>query len=133
MRAFISTSFSQRAKREKEIAAVKEVLIRSGVSSWVFVDEYIFGPTAEKQMMQQAMADINQCDILIADAAEKAIGIGVEAGYAKAKGKTVVYLRPREAEHSATVSGISDFQIIYMDLTDLETQLAGILEKIKQQ
>ena len=83
-------------------------------------------------MMKQVMADIDNCDILIAETSDKAIGIGVEAGYAKAKDKTVIYLRQKDTEHSTTVSGISDFQIIYLDTNDIKNQLADILNKMKK-
>ena len=82
-------------------------------------------------MMQQAMADIDKCDLFVAEVSDKAIGIGVEAGYAKAKGKPVIYIRGKQAEHSTTVAGISDFQIIYGDLADLQKQLSSALKQIK--
>ena len=81
-------------------------------------------------MMQQAMRDIDHCDVLIAETSHKGIGIGIEVGYAKAKGKPVIYLRHQDAEHSTTVSGISDFQIAYSDTNDLQKQLCGILKGI---
>ena len=79
--------------------------------------------------MQQAMEDINESDWLIALASEKAIGIGIEAGFAKGKGKPVIYIRHMEAEHSTTLSGISDYQIIYVDLQDLAQKLKCIVEQ----
>jgi nucleoside 2-deoxyribosyltransferase len=76
------------------------------------------------------MDDIRRCDIFIAETSKKGIGIGVEAGYAKAKGKPVIYIRQKDAEHSTTVGGISDFQIFYVDTIDLRIQLAKIINSI---
>lgn len=70
-------------------------------------------------MMQQAMKDIDSCDLLIAETSDKVIVIGIEVGYARAKGKPVIYVRHHNAEHSTTISGISDFQIIYINPKDL--------------
>jgi nucleoside 2-deoxyribosyltransferase len=81
-------------------------------------------------MMQQAMLDIDQCDILIAEVSDKAIGIGVEAGYAKGKNKPVIYLRQKDCEHSTTISGISNYSIIYENINDLEQQLTSGIKKI---
>ena len=81
-------------------------------------------------MMQQAMADLDNCDLLLAETSDKGIGIGIEVGYAKAKGKTIIYLRQKDTAHSTTVSGISDFQIVYNDATDLKKQLAETVEQI---
>lgn len=132
MKAYISVSFSNRKFVEKEIASIVDTLNDFKISSCVFVDNYKFDLTQERQMMAQAMADIDNCDILIAETSDKGIGIGIEVGYAKAKSKTVIYLRNKDKEHSTTISGISDFQIIYMDTNDLKKQLADTVVKIKK-
>ncbi|MEI8060274.1 MAG: hypothetical protein WCG67_08955, partial [Ferruginibacter sp.] len=59
-----------------------------------------------------------------------AIGIGVEAGYAKGKKIPLFYLRQKNSAHSTTVSGISDYSILYENTTDLEEQLTDCLLKI---
>lgn len=129
MIAYISLSYSKRKLLNKEIDSITVVLRRSGIKPFVFVDQYRFDPADEEQMMQQAMADIDNCGLFIAEVSQKAIGIGVETGYAKAKNKPIIYLRNIHAEHSTTVSGMSDFRIVYTNCTDLENQLAIILEK----
>ena len=78
-------------------------------------------------MMQTAFAEIDKCEILIAEVSDKAIGIGIEVGYAKAKNKPVIYLRHATAEHSTTVSGASDYTVIYADDTDLKKQLSQLV------
>ncbi len=132
MKAYISVSFSKRKLVDKEITAMVNTLNEFKISSFVFVDNYKFDINQERQMMEQAMADIDNCDILLAETSDKGIGIGIEAGYAKAKGKTVIYLRQKDKEHSTTVSGISDFQIIYIDTNDLKKQLADTVYKIEK-
>lgn len=128
--AYISVSFGRRKFIDREIRTVIETLNCFNIRSFVFVDKYNFAPHEEKQMMQQAMRDIEQCDLLLAETSDKAIGIGVEVGYAKAKGKPVLYLRHQNAVHSTTVSGISDLNILYLDCDDLKQQLAGVLPQI---
>jgi nucleoside 2-deoxyribosyltransferase len=91
------------------------------------VDRYSFASDQEQEMMKQAMKDIDDSDFLIAEASHKAIGLGVEVGYAKAKNKPIVYLRKRNAEHSTTVSSISDFHVIYDTISDLETKLSQVI------
>jgi 2'-deoxynucleoside 5'-phosphate N-hydrolase len=131
MKAYIAVNFNKRKLLEKEIKAIVNLLEAFNISSIVFVDNYTFALTEEQQMMEQAMKTINSCDILIAETSYKAIGVGIEVGYAKAIGKTVIYLRQKEKEHSTTVSGISDFQIVYIDVDDLKKQLTAIINKIK--
>lgn len=127
MTAYIAISFSRRKFMDKEMAAITDTLKEFKIAPFVFVDTYKFDLTQEHQMMQQAMAHLDHCDILLAETSEKGIGIGIEAGYAKAKGKPVIYLRQQDAAHSSTVSGISDFQVIYLDTSDLRKKLAAIL------
>lgn len=130
MRAYIAVSYNKRKLVDKEITLIVETLNSFDISSFVFVDNYKFNTSQEKQMMLQAMKDIENCDILIAETSEKGIGIGIEVGYAKAKGKIVVYLRQQGAEHSTTVSGISDFQIIYLNNKDLKIKLIDIINQL---
>lgn len=130
MKAYISVSYKNRKFKENEITEIVNTLNEFNISSLVFVDNYKFDFTQEREMMKQAMSDIDKCDFLIAETSYKAIGIGIEVGYAKAKGKPIIYLRHKDAEHSTTVSGISDFQILYSDTTDLIKQLADIAEII---
>ena len=128
MTAYISVSFSKRKFMDKELTAIIDTLADFKIAPFIFVDNYNFDLTQERQMMQQAISVIDNCDILIAETSDK--GIGIEVGYAKAKDKPVIYLRHQDAEHSTTVSGISDFQIIYFDPKDLKKQLTDTLEKI---
>lgn len=130
--AYISVSFSKRKLLDNEMRIITDVLKRSSMDAFIFVDHYTFSSSQEKEMMQQALADIDRCDLLIAETSDKAIGIGIEAGYAKAKNKPVIYIRHASAEHSTTLSGISDYQIIYTDLGNLANELVPIISKVKQ-
>ena len=128
MQAYISIGYSKRYLLSEEIRVITETLQEMNISSFVFVDKYKFDATQERAMMLQAFSDIDQSDILIAETSDKGIGIGVEVGYAKAKGKPVIYLRQAGAEHSTTVSGASDFQVIYTGVTNLQQQLRNVLK-----
>lgn len=127
MKAYISVSFKNRKLLSSEIDTIIKVLTENSIDALVFVDKYRFQLSQEREMMQKAMEEIDNCDILIAETSEKGIGIGVEVGYAKGKGKTVIYLRQKDTEHSTTVAGSSDFQIIYSDSNDLRMQLLEII------
>lgn len=117
-------------RMDKELNAIISTLKEFKIVPFTFVDNYKFDLTREREMMQQAMVDINNCDLLIAETSDKGIGIGIEVGYAKAKDKPVIYIRQKDAEHSTTVSGISDFQIVYTDINDLQNQLSNTINKI---
>ena len=128
MKAYIAIPYQSRNEIREVLDTITSILHQCEISPFIFVDQYSFKAEEEKQMMQRAMEAINQSHWLIALASEKDIGIGIEAGYAKGKGKPVIYIRHIEAEHSTTLSGISDHQIIYVDLQDLAQKLKIIVE-----
>jgi nucleoside 2-deoxyribosyltransferase len=130
MKAYISISYNKRHELNNELQSIIETLKESYIKPFVFVDNFKFSPGKEKEMMQQAIVSIDDCDLLIAETSDKGIGIGVEVGYAKAKGKPVIYMRNKKAEHSTTVSGISDFQVIYDDIKDLKEQFIIVLSRV---
>lgn len=127
MTAYIAISYEGRQRLSAELETISAALKDCGIDPFVFVDHYIFHAADEKAMMTQAMKEIDRCDLLLAAASEKAIGIGIEAGYAKGKGKTVIYVRNEAAPHSTTLSGLSDHQVIYTDLTDLSKRIRLII------
>ena len=131
LRAYISVSFSERLVLKGEIDAITKTLAQFNIQGFIFVDHYSFNSNQERDMMEQAMKDIEASDLLIAESSYKAIGVGVEVGYGKAKNKPIIYLRKKEAEHSTTVSGISDFQIIYQDISDLQSQLSKTVQRLQ--
>ncbi len=128
MKAYISISYSKRKIFEDEVCSIIETFKELSIEPFVFVDQYKFDVTEEKQMMRQALADIDNCDVLVAEVSDKAIGIGIEAGYAKAKGKPIIYMRKNSSEHSTTLSGISDFQIIYRNVEELRFFLSATMK-----
>ena len=130
MKAYISVSLSKRSSLRTVTDILTKALSNFDIDTFVFVDNHNFTSEQEREMMQQAFYDIENSDLLIAETSDKAIGIGIEAGFAKAKNKPVIYLRNYLAEHSTTMSGISDYHIIYKDVTDLEQQLFQTLPEL---
>lgn len=130
MKAYIAIGFANYKKLYKEIEAIKTSLSKNGIIPWIFVENYFFEKQQEKEMMNTALADIACCDLFIAESSEKAIGVGIEAGYAKALGKTVVYIRHIDAEHSTTLSGISNHCLLYSTPGDLSSKLNEVLNNL---
>jgi nucleoside 2-deoxyribosyltransferase len=129
MVAYISVSLHKRSLLKNQLSAISETLTTFGIKPLIFVDKYKFDLSQEKDMMAQAMLDIDNADILIAEASTKAIGVGVEVGYAKAKNKPVIYIRHHDAEHSTTISGMSDFNIVYVNAEDLQKKLMEVVSE----
>lgn len=129
MQAYIAVSYNKRKELQPVLDTIREALITQSITPLLFAELYIFNPSEEREMMRQAFAAIDSCDFLIAEVSDKAIGVGIETGYAKAKNKKIIYLRHKQAEHSTTLSGTADRAVIYTGTEDLKKQLAAILKE----
>ena len=128
-RAYLAVSLIHRPHLTSVIQTLQACLKKHSIDLFVFVDHYHFSKNDEVKMMQTAMMEIDRSDLLIAEVSVKAIGVGLEAGYAVAKNKPVWYLRNRNSQHSSTVSGIASERIFYLNEQDLSDQLVDILHK----
>lgn len=125
--AYIAISLSKRQSMQAEIDAIYEILEAAQIEPFIFVDRYHFSPDDALLMMQTARKHMDESEILIAEVSHKAIGVGVEVGYMAAQGKTIIYLRREDAEHSTTVGGMADFAIVYSDVEELREKLGQAL------
>jgi nucleoside 2-deoxyribosyltransferase len=98
--AFISMSFQHREELAPAINKITDVLRSFDVDAKIFVNDYAFEAGEEAQMMEVACQEIAQCDLLIAEVSHKAIGVGVEVGYAVGLGKPVIYIRQHHLFHT---------------------------------
>jgi nucleoside 2-deoxyribosyltransferase len=130
-KAYLSISYQNRKNLQPEIAIIQKLLADFPIELFIFVDNYLFSATEEKQMMQKAFDEIESSDLLIAEVSEKAIGVGIEIGYAVAKNTPVIYLRNASAEHSTTAAGSAKHIIIYNDLQGLAAKFSEVLGTFK--
>ncbi|MDR0193661.1 MAG: hypothetical protein LBI73_00945 [Myroides sp.] len=128
---YISCSFSMQKELKEAIDTIKKAVETVDYTSFVFIEQYTFDITQEREMMQRALLDIDKSCCLLAETTDKGIGIGIEAGYAKAQGKPVVYIRKSEVSHSTTMSGMADYHVLYRDTKDLSEQLSSVMLQVK--
>ena len=129
-KAYLAIGIQSRNQRNTEIDTLRTVLTNAGYTLFIFVDVYHFSPEQEKEMMQTAFGEIRNADLLIAEVSEKAIGVGIEIGYAAALAKPVLYLRHEATAHSTTASGAADAAILYRNTKELGWQLSRWLEDL---
>jgi nucleoside 2-deoxyribosyltransferase len=127
--AFVSASFSNKKNFIAELDTIKKACEENSIQSFIFINEYACFAN-HKLMMEQAMKDIDSSDILIAELSDKAIGVGIEIGYAKARQKTIIYLKKEKSEYSTTAAGLADYSISYKSSQDLKDQLNHVLKNI---
>ncbi len=128
-KAFLSVSLQGRDSLQAEFAVIHEVLAAFGMEAIDFTKQFTFTFGQEKAMMKHARDQIQAADLLIAEVSEKAIGVGVEIGYAVAVGKPVLYIRKSPATYSTTVGGMATKSFVYTDTDDLRIKLTQFMEK----
>ena len=88
----------------------------SGIDTFVFSRDYEhwgekrFEP---KELMRLALDAMGTCDAVIIEFSEKGVGLGIEAGYAYAKGKPIHVVARVGSEISDTLRGIADSVTFY--------------------
>jgi 2'-deoxynucleoside 5'-phosphate N-hydrolase len=58
-------------------------------------------------LMRETFRLIDSCDLVLLELSEKGVGLGVEAGYAHARGKPVHVVARRGSDISATLRGVA--------------------------
>ncbi len=124
--AYLGISKSNRANLDKEINQLKKCLTKNSIELLVFVDKYDFKLGQEKEMMKIAFEEIDKSDFLIVELTKKAIGVG----YAFAKQKPIIYIKRKNAKHSTTVDGCTDFIIEYENEFHLGEEIEKLITKI---
>ena len=72
------------------------------------------------ELMRITFRKIDVCDLVVIDFSEKGTGLGIEAGYAYAKGIPVITVAREGAEISDTLRGISRDIFFYSSMEDIE-------------
>lgn len=128
-KAYLAISYSKRKQFNEEVNELQKLFTKNKIELLVFVDQYNFKPNQEKEMMTTAFEEIEASDFLIAELTYKSIGVGIEIGYARAKGIPVVYLYRIHSEYSTTASGSADFVVEYDNKFDLIKLMERVLKK----
>ena len=128
--AYFGISKSNRVNFDKEIHQLQKCLAKYDISLLVFVDNYNFKLGEEKEMMNIAFKEIDKSDFLIVELTKKAIGVGIEVGYAFAKRKPIIYIKRGNAKHSTTVDGCSDFVIEYENEIHLSEEVEKVIDNL---
>ena len=128
-RIFVSLSYDNRSNLSEQIEVMKAVAHEFGYDLFVFVDAYDFPADAMNEMMETAFCEIRSSDVVIAEVTRKAIGVGIEIGYARGIGKPIIYMRHKDASYSTTAAGTATFEVMYGDVLDLADKLTALIQE----
>ena len=129
-KAFLSLSFKHKSELKSITESVVNIFSGLNIDVIVFAQEFCFSKGEEEKMMNTALEYIKNSDIFIAEVSYKEIGIGIEAGYAKALNKQIVYLKSNDSELSTTLLGIASIMIEYKNVEELENKLLEAKNKL---
>lgn len=127
--AFVSASYAHREALGPALDAIAAACAQRGLRALIFVRAYAFAPEQQRAMLQTMQADLRTARLLIAEVTYKAIGVGIEVGYAAALGLPILAVRAAGAEPSTTVGGLATHTIVYADAPDLHARLVAVLAR----
>jgi nucleoside 2-deoxyribosyltransferase len=122
MKAFISIKYHADMRNRAHIEDVARALEGNGCETMCIVrDVERWGELKydARDLMRQTFASIRLCDVLVVDASEKGVGIGIEAGYARAMNKSVWVIARSGSDISETLRGIADAVRTFEDSGEL--------------
>ena len=127
MRAYIAIKYHEDNRNRERIEAISSVLAQQGyetvciardVERWG--EEHFDAGT----LMERSFREIAASDIVVVDLTEKGVGVGIEVGYATAKGIPVVTIARTGSSISETLRGISREVFTYNQYDDLGSLFA---------
>lgn len=130
-KAYFGIKFYEDRGNRSEIESIITVLRRAGIQTVCMASDVEKWGTVclpLKELMERTFAEIDQADLVVLEMSEKGVGLGIEAGYAVAKGKQLVVLIKEGHELSGTMQGIADLVISYNQPEEI-----SILKLVKPQ
>ena len=134
MKAFLSIKFWGDDRNREHVEAVIRAIEDSGFEAFCIRrdaekwGEIRFTP---EDLMKTTFAEIARSQVLVADVADWPIGVGVEAGYAFAKGIPVICICQEDKHIANTVAGFAHSVIKYKDYDDLKSRLVLLSRKLR--
>ena len=128
MRIFLSIKFWGEGdlRNQKDVRKIINIIDSLGHETFCIVEhaenwgEKSFSP---EQLMKMTFSEIEISDLLIANVAHWPIGVGVEVGYAAAKGIPIICICPQDMKLANTVAGVAETVIRYSNYPDLRKKL----------
>ena len=121
MRAYISIKYRADNSNKnciEEIASALEqngfetVCITRDIEKWGQIE------LSPQELMQRTFTEIDSSHLIVVDLTEKGVGLGIEAGYAYAKGIPIAVIAKKGSDISATLQGISQKLFLYDEFED---------------
>lgn len=126
MKAYIGIKYYEDFRNRNIIEKISLVLENRGYETSCIVrdtEQWGLVRLEPHELMKATFDEIDSCDIVIIDLSEKGVGLGIEAGYAFAKGIPIITIAEEASDISTTMQGISRQVITYRDIDEIEKRL----------
>ena len=126
MKAYIGIKYYEDFRNRNIIEKISLVLENRGYETSCIVrdtEQWGLVRLEPHELMKATFDEIDSCDIVIIDLSEKGVGLGIEAGYAFAKGIPIITIAEKASDISTTMQGISRQVITYRDIDEIEKKL----------
>jgi nucleoside 2-deoxyribosyltransferase len=120
--AYLGIKFYEDQRNRALIEMITDALLEAGWTTQVVVrdlEQWGAVQFEPQTLMARTFAIIEASDIAVIDLSEKGVGLGIEAGYAFAKGVPVFTIAREGADISTTLRGISQEVCFYRNEADL--------------
>ena len=125
MTVYLGIKYHEDGSNRAEIEEIAKLLETEGHKVvCVFRDLEKWGEISldPHDLMTRTFEIIDRSDLILIELSEKGVGLGIEAGYAHARGKPIVTIARTGSDISTTLCGISSGVILYESYTKLLTQ-----------
>ena len=129
MKAYISIKYHDDNANQDIIERISSALAKRGYETvCVARDIEKWGQVwlGAQELMRRTFEEIASSEVVVVELTEKGVGIGIEAGYAYAKGIPIVTIARRGSDISETLCGISDSVLHYERFDELEQFFAQL-------
>jgi 2'-deoxynucleoside 5'-phosphate N-hydrolase len=130
MNAYLAIKFHPNFENRVIVDAISACLATLGCQTCCIIRDFESGGQdrlAPQALMKLSFEQIDRCDLLIVELTEKGVGVGIEAGYAYARGIPVYTIAPRGQPISETLAGISREVFYYQGIQDTQPFFQRIL------
>lgn len=128
-KAYLAIKYYPDNQNRQLIEELDAALDQAGWSSQVAVrDLEDWGRIAftPKELMARSLELLSACELCVVECTEKGVGVGLEAGYAHAKGIPILLLAWHGSHISTTLRGIARQIILYDSPEELTEQMINL-------
>ena len=121
MKAYISIKYREDNGNRDCIEKISSALEQNGFETVCItrdIEKWGQIELSPPELMQRTFTEIDSSHLIVVDLTEKGVGLGIEAGYAYAKGIPIAVIAKKGSDISATLQGISQKLFLYDEFED---------------